>query len=603
MSSWDGKAINGADLQADLQAVAAEIKKRGLGEVVAEALVEIDGRLKALEDAGGNIGDVVADSVNTQVLKVKGVDASPSDHTHQVKINGSTKTVPKTGGTPVDLGTYVTPTGDGTNVTTTPTSESNYTKPSSATKLSVLFGKLFYFVSRLRTSVRDLSSASDTEFPSEKAVATAIDGKQDSLGISSSGDAGKFLNQKGSFVTPSYPSVPTAYSSTPAGISTTGSAGSSTSWSKGDHVHPISLAEGSDYGCVKVAGTNVKVKGLNFCQDGKLIVDINGSATSLESGSPAYYSTDAMYIPISNSIPSGYTRWQDVFADVLNRLANKGRVYAGLSGPIGSSGTFEKYIPATYVFAVGGDPYAVYFVEVLDDLHDSSGTQNHGLIRQFTLTETGWNSITGNTFWPSYADRAFYDAQGNSLNLAISDSKVTSIGGKALHASTASAASSADSATSATNASNDGSGNNIVNTYAKKQVFVSLGPFSESISTSNSINWNRITLGSVTSYVVGGWHIYTINFNVNGANYDSATHAGLEVVLTSNENSPTSSNILVDYVVNVPKTPTGGTTFSLSIPFSVTGSISFKPCLWMKFDTISSAVTVGGNHFYRSVST
>ena len=182
MSSWDGKAINGADLQADLQAVAAEIKKRGLGEVVAESFVEIDGRLKALEDAGSNIGDVVADSVNTQVLKVKGVDASPSDHTHQVKINGSTKTVPKTGGTPIDLGTYVTPTGDGTNVTTTPTSESNYTKPTSATKLSVLFGKLFYFVSRLRTSVRAVSSASDTEFPSEKAVATAIDDKVKGVG-------------------------------------------------------------------------------------------------------------------------------------------------------------------------------------------------------------------------------------------------------------------------------------------------------------------------------------------------------------------------------------------------------------------------------------
>lgn len=182
MSSWDGKAINGADLQADLQAVAVEIKKRGLGEVVAESLVEIDGRLKALEDAGVNIGDVVADSVNTQVLKVKGVDASPSDHTHQVKINGYTKTVPKTGGTPVDLGTYVTPTGDGTNVTTTPTSESSYTKPTSATKLSVLFGKLFYFVSRLRTSVRAVSSASDTEFPSEKAVATAIDDKVKGVG-------------------------------------------------------------------------------------------------------------------------------------------------------------------------------------------------------------------------------------------------------------------------------------------------------------------------------------------------------------------------------------------------------------------------------------
>ena len=574
MSTWDGKAVKGEDLQTELQAVASEIKKRGLGEVVAAALLDIDGRLKALESKDQNLGDLTVDSLDAQVLKEGGVDVR-----------------------------------DGSTTTVKFSQASSRANVNSGETLATMFGKVKKWFADLgsaawKSIVTSWSSTvSDNNIPSEKLVKDSLDLKQNSLGISSSGDAGKFLNQKGSFVTPSYPSVPTAYSSTPAGISTSGSAGSSTSWSKGDHVHPISLAEGSDYGCVKVAGTNVKVKGLNFCQDGKLIVDINGSATSLESGSPAYYSTDAMYIPIGDAVPSGYTRWQDVFADVLNRLANKGRVYAGLSGPIASSGTFEKYIPATYVFAVGGDPYAVYFVEVLDDLHDSSGTQNHGLIRQFMLTETGWNSITGNTFWPSYADRAFYDAQGNSLNLAISDEKVTSIGGKALHASTASTASSASSATNATNASNDGAGNNIVNTYAKKQVFVSLGPFSESISTSNSTNWNRITLGSVTSYVVGGWHIYTINFNVNGANYDSATHAGLEVVLTSNENSPTSSNILVDYVVNVPKTPTGGTTFSLSIPFSVTGSISFKPTLWMKFDTISSAVTVVGNHFYRSVST
>lgn len=578
--TYDNKAINGKELaEQTLVGVASEIKR---GEYVsAAAFNDVVARLVALEKAMAeqNLGDRTADSLDSQSLKVGGVDVR----------DGSTTTV-----------TFSQASSRG----------SAANDFASGSTLATLFGKVRKWFADLgsaawKSIVSSWSSTvSDNNIPSEKLVKDSLDLKQNSLGISSSGDAGKFLNQKGSFVTPSYPSVPAAYSSIPAGISTSGSAGSSTSWSKGDHVHSISLAEGSDYGCVKVAGMNVKVKGLNFCQNGKLIVDINGSATSLEGGSPAYYSTDAMYIPISNTVPSGYTRWQDVFADVLNRLANKGRVYACLSGPIAISGTFEKYIPATYVFAVGGDPIAVYFVEVLDDLHDSSGTQNHGLIRQFTLTETGWNSITGNTFWPSYADRAFYDAQGNSLNLAISDdSKVTSIGGKALHASTASSAASATSATNATNASNDGSGNNIVNTYAKKQVFVSLGPFSESISTSNSINWNRITLGSVTSYVVGGWHIYTINFNVNGANYDSATHAGLEVVLTSNENSPTSSNILVDYVVNVPKTPTGGTTFSLSIPFSVTGSISFKPCLWMKFDTISSAVTVVGNHFYRSVST
>lgn len=75
MSSWDGKAINGADLQADLQAVAAEIKKRGLGEVVAESFVDIDARLKALENYDPNrLGDAVADSLDAQVVKAGGVD-------------------------------------------------------------------------------------------------------------------------------------------------------------------------------------------------------------------------------------------------------------------------------------------------------------------------------------------------------------------------------------------------------------------------------------------------------------------------------------------------------------------------------------------------
>lgn len=156
-----------------------ETKAVSQSSVSASSLVAINARLESLEKiiASGKFGDMKAESLDAPNVMLGGVPVSPSDHTHQVKINGSTKTVPKTGGTPVDLGTYVTPTGDGTNVTTTPTSESNYTKPTSATKLSVLFGNLFYFVSRLRTSVRAVSSASDTEFPSEKAVATAIDDK------------------------------------------------------------------------------------------------------------------------------------------------------------------------------------------------------------------------------------------------------------------------------------------------------------------------------------------------------------------------------------------------------------------------------------------
>lgn len=55
--------------------------------------------------------------------------------------------------------------------------------------------------------------------------------------------------------------IPTA-GTTASAVSTTASGGSATTWSKSDHVHNISLATGDSNGQVKIAGTNVSVKGL-----------------------------------------------------------------------------------------------------------------------------------------------------------------------------------------------------------------------------------------------------------------------------------------------------------------------------------------------------
>lgn len=57
------------------------------------------------------------------------------------------------------------------------------------------------------------------------------------------------------------PTIPTA-GTTASAVSTTASSGSATTWSKSDHVHSISLATGDSNGQVKIAGTNVSVKGL-----------------------------------------------------------------------------------------------------------------------------------------------------------------------------------------------------------------------------------------------------------------------------------------------------------------------------------------------------
>ena len=54
----------------------------------------------------------------------------------------------------------------------------------------------------------------------------------------------KFLRQDGSWEEPSYPSVPTAYTSDPE-MDGTASAGSSSYWAKGDHVHPTDTSRAS----------------------------------------------------------------------------------------------------------------------------------------------------------------------------------------------------------------------------------------------------------------------------------------------------------------------------------------------------------------------
>ena len=64
-------------------------------------------------------------------------------------------------------------------------------------------------------------------------IDTALSQKQDDLGISASGDAGKFLNQQGQWISASG----TPYQNNPE-MDGTASAGSSGQFSRGDHVHP-----------------------------------------------------------------------------------------------------------------------------------------------------------------------------------------------------------------------------------------------------------------------------------------------------------------------------------------------------------------------------
>ena len=105
-------------------------------------------------------------------------------------------------------------TGDASNTTATFSTASTRTNIASDEKLSVLFGKIAKWFGDLGTAAfKTLVTAwsgttSNDNIPSEKLVKDSLDLKQNSLGISASGDPGKFLNERGVFATPNYPSVP-----------------------------------------------------------------------------------------------------------------------------------------------------------------------------------------------------------------------------------------------------------------------------------------------------------------------------------------------------------------------------------------------------------
>lgn len=115
MSTWDGEAINGKDLQEQVvQNLASEIKKRGLAEVIAETLVNLDSRMKAVENTVNeeNIGERIADSLDAQVLKEGGSPVLTEETAPAV--NNGTLTI-KQGST--TLGTFTANQSGNTTVT------------------------------------------------------------------------------------------------------------------------------------------------------------------------------------------------------------------------------------------------------------------------------------------------------------------------------------------------------------------------------------------------------------------------------------------------------------------------------------------------------
>ena len=120
----------------------------------------------------GNYDAHIANTSNPHGVTYSQVGASPDTHTHQVVINGVTKTIPATGGSPVDLGSYLTShqdlsnyltkNGDGSDVTASFTAAGSRNNISTGEILSVIFGKIAKWFSDLKAlAFKDKVSDSD----------------------------------------------------------------------------------------------------------------------------------------------------------------------------------------------------------------------------------------------------------------------------------------------------------------------------------------------------------------------------------------------------------------------------------------------------------
>lgn len=109
------------------------------------------------------------------------------------------------------------------------------------------------------------------------------------------------VNANGVAVLPAYPAAGT----TATAVSTTASGGSATTWSKSDHVHSISLATGDSNGQVKIAGSNVSVKGLADAAYKGVVTSIVSSGSGANKTSTDLPTTNAITSYVDTTV-GGY---------------------------------------------------------------------------------------------------------------------------------------------------------------------------------------------------------------------------------------------------------------------------------------------------------
>lgn len=163
-----------------------------------------------------------------------------------------------------------------------------------------------------------------------------------------------FLRNDGTWATP-IGTTYTAATAAPDAIATNGKAGTSTNYARQDHTHAISLATGDSDGQVKIAGSNVSVKGLKsaaYTESTAYATAAQGTLATNAMPKSGGTFTGAVTLNADPTANLGAATKQYVDTQITNHIAASDAMV--FKGTIGTGGTATS-LPTSNV--VVGDTY------------------------------------------------------------------------------------------------------------------------------------------------------------------------------------------------------------------------------------------------------
>lgn len=200
----------------------------------------------------------------------------------------------------------------------------------------------------------------------------------------------------------------TAATTVPPNVSTTSSVGASTNYARQDHIHAISLASGDSNGQVKIAGTNVSVKGLGsaaYTSSGTYATpsSVNSAISSVVSLIQFEQGTDASGNPVTGAIKSKSFSYETGEATIIITQTANGRGAFAEGGYTVASGDFS-HAEGFHTIAIGENSHAE------GDYSTSEGYTSHAE-GQNTVATGDYSHVEGQQ---TYAEASWAHAEGNS---------------------------------------------------------------------------------------------------------------------------------------------------------------------------------------------